>query len=78
MEKNEEICQKISEIYPEIGQCGIDIDVTFDSVQKSYIVNLKKDNHRIRHFLEPEDAELCLIGKQCVSLGLEIAQFSNY
>jgi hypothetical protein len=77
MKNKEEICQKIKSIYPDIGECGIDVDVDWDDAQKSFVVDLKKDNKELKHYLSEEDADLCLQGKQCVSLGLEIAQLRD-
>ncbi len=73
IDKNE-ICEKIKEIYPDIGACGIDVAVEYDASQERWVVDLKKDHHELKTFLDPGDAELCLLGKQCVSLGIEIAQ----
>ena len=70
----EKLCQKIQELYPDIGECGIDVDVEYDEEQKAWVVDLKKDKYELKTFLEDNDAELCMIGKQCVSLGIEIAQ----
>ena len=36
--------------------------------------DLKKDKHELKHFLENQDADFCMKGKQCVALGIEIAQ----
>ncbi|MBT8357541.1 MAG: hypothetical protein KJO61_07215 [Deltaproteobacteria bacterium] len=72
------LCEKIQKIYPDIGQCDIDLNVEYDDKQKSWIVYLKKGGRVIRHFLEQEDLEKCMEGKQCVSLGIEIAQFKDY
>jgi len=68
------LCEKIREIYPDIGDCGIDVDATFDEENQRWAVNLKKDAHQLKTFLEEGDAELCLQNKQCVSLGIEISQ----
>ena len=76
MDKNE-LCQKIKEIYPDIGECGIDVDVNYDDDQDRWTVDLKKDQHHLKTFLEEGDAELCMQGKQCVSLGIEIAQLKD-
>ena len=38
------------------------------------MVDLKKNGHELKTFLEDGDAENCLEGIQCVSLGIEIAQ----
>jgi hypothetical protein len=73
IDKNE-LCQKIQEIYPDIGECGIDVNVAFDQANQRWTVDLKKDSQQLKTFLEEGDAELCLQGKQCVSLGVEIAQ----
>lgn len=72
-----QLCEKIREIYPDIGECGIDIDVAYDQDQKAWTVHLKKDQHELKHYLEPPDADACMAGKQCVSLGLEIAQLRD-
>ena len=75
-DKNE-LCKKITEIYPEIGTCGIDINVEFDEEKNVWVVDLKKDQHELKHYLELTDAEHCMHGDQCVSLGLEIAQLEK-
>jgi hypothetical protein len=69
-----ELCEKIRTIYPDIGECGIDIDVNYDQDQRSWVVYLKKDKHELKTFLEDSDAERCLLGEKCVGLGIEIAQ----
>ena len=77
MYDKKELCEKIRGLYPDIGECGIDVDVDYDEEQKSWTVNLKKDRIELKHFLEDKDAELCMEGTQCVSLGLEIAQLKD-
>ena len=42
IDKNE-LCEKIRSIYPDIGECGIAVQVEFDEVQKLWVVDLKKD-----------------------------------
>ena len=69
-----ELCQKIIALYPDIGQCGIDVNVEFDEDQNAWVVDLKKDKFELKTFLEEGDAEKCMLGEQCVSLGIEIAQ----
>jgi len=70
----QELCEKIRDIYPDIGVCGIDIDVEYDSDQQRWRVDLKRKNRHLKTFLEEGDAEFCLAGRQCVGLGVEIAQ----
>jgi hypothetical protein len=68
------LCDKIRKLYPDIGECGIDVDVEFDKGQSAWVVHLKKDNQKLKTFLEEGDAEKCMIGQKCVGLGIEIAQ----
>ncbi|MGW8160773.1 MAG: hypothetical protein ACWGN1_00845 [Desulfobulbales bacterium] len=74
MHDKQELCNKIRQLYPDIGECGIDLTVDYDKRQNAWVVALKKDNHELKHFLEDPDADNCIAGKQCVALGLEIAQ----
>ena len=71
------LCEKIRELYPDVGECGIDLKAEFDAAQERWVVYLKKDNHELKTFLDEGDAELCLTGKQCVGLGIEIAQLKD-
>jgi len=73
----DELCQKIQQLYPDIGECGINVDVNYDEDQNRWVVDLKKDQHHLKTFLEEGDAETCMEGKQCVSLGIEIAQLKD-
>ena len=74
MYNKQELCDKIRSIYPYIGECGIDIDVAYDEKKKAWIVDLKHGRHELKTHLEPDEAEQCMDGKQCVSLGIQIAQ----
>jgi len=74
MPTKEELCAKIKEVFPEIGACGIDLKVDYDQAEKAWVVDLKKDNHELKTFLEEPEADECMAGKQCVSLGLQIGQ----
>ena len=74
---NQELCAKIKDVFPDIGECGIDIDVNYDDDKKAYIVNLKKGQRNIKTHLETEDADTCMLGEQCLGLGIQIAQFKE-
>lgn len=77
MHDKKELCDKIREIYPDIGECGINVDVMYDEERKAWVVDLKKDQHELKTYLEPEDADSCLDGKQCIGLGIQIAQLKD-
>ena len=74
MHDKKELCEKIRSIYPDIGECGIDVDVDYDDTKKAWIVDLKKGEHELKTHLETSEANECMEGKQCVSLGLQVAQ----
>lgn len=74
MYNQKQLCKKITSLYPEIGVCGIDIDVTKNSLENTWLVHLKKGSHELNHFLELMDADACMDGQQCLNLGLDIAQ----
>jgi len=72
-----ELCQKITAIYPDIGECEINIDAEWDDNKKAWIVSLERDGRELKTHLEPEDADACLEGKQCESLGIQIEQLKE-
>jgi hypothetical protein len=76
LDKNE-LCEKIRTLYPDIGECGINLDVEYDDKEKAWVVYLDKGRHKLKTFLEDQDAEKCMIGEKCVGLGIEIAQLKG-
>ena len=74
MYSKESLCNKITTLYPDIGECGIDLLVEYAPEKKVWLIDLKKGGHELKHHLEIPDADACMENKQCVSLGLEIAQ----
>ena len=71
------LCEKIRDLYPDIGVCGIDLDAKFDPDQQRWTVWLKKGEHQLKTYLEPGDAESCLLGQKCVGLSIEVAQLKR-
>jgi hypothetical protein len=74
MQDKKELCEKIRSIYPDIGECGIDVDVEYDEAKKAWIVDLKKGELELKTYLELQEVDDCMEGKQCVSLGIQISQ----
>jgi len=68
------LCEKIRDLYPDIGECGIDVQADYNEDQKAWVVHLKKDKHELKTYLEDGDAEKCMLGEKCVGLSIEIAQ----
>jgi hypothetical protein len=77
MHNKQILCEKIKEIYPDIGECGIEVKVEYDNEKKAWIVDLKKDKHELKTHLEPDDADACILGKKCIGLGIQIAQLMD-
>jgi len=73
----EELCAKIEAIHPDIGKCGIEVDVEWNEKKKAWVVDLKKGDRELTTHLELQDAEACMQGKQCVALGVQIAQLKS-
>ena len=70
-----EICKKIHGIYPEMGECDMDLNVAWDDENSAWAVDFEKNGQPIRHFLEDEDASNCVEDDFCVGLGIEFGQF---
>lgn len=77
MYQKDQICDKIRSIYPDVGKCGMDIQVDFDKKNKAWSVLLKKDSRELKTFLEPEDADACMENRQCIGLGWQIYQLKD-
>lgn len=54
------LCEKIHELYPELGVCDQDLEVAWDSDAAAWTVNFEKDGFRIKHYLEDEDTAACM------------------
>jgi hypothetical protein len=77
MASRQDLCKKIQEVYPDAGVCGIDYDVSYDEELKAWAVDLHRDAHHLKTFIEIEEADSCLEGKMCIPLGLQIAQLKR-
>ena len=75
-DKNE-VCQKITELNPDLGSCDVDIETFYNSSKNSWIVVSKKGDHDIVHYLDKKDIRNCLDGVQCFSLGLDVAELTR-
>jgi len=69
MHDKNELCDRIRSLYPEIGECGLDVKVDFDKTKKVWVVYLKKEGHQLKTFLEPLDADACMEGQTVCESG---------
>jgi len=74
MISKEELCKQIRMIFPDIGACGIDVDADYDGKQQRWTVTLHKDGKTLKTYLSPGDAEMCMMGKECLGLAIEVTQ----
>jgi len=77
MINKEELCKQIRMLYPDIGACDIDLRVDYDGQQQRWTVILNKDRKELKTYLEPGDAEYCMMGRQCLGLAVEINQLKD-
>ena len=66
---------KVKEMFPDIDKYQMDCSLTFDEGKKAYIIKLTKGAHVLTTHLDRPDADACLAGKECVHLGVQMAQF---
>jgi len=71
----DDLAAKLKEMYPEIEQHGLDMELEFNTDNNYWVVKLSKGDHRLHTLLDQKDAEACLEGTQCVYLGVQIGQF---
>ena len=75
----QDLVAKLREMYPEINEHNLDLDLELKEDKGYWVVMLSKGDHRMHTLLNVEDAEACLKGVQCVYLGVQIGQFvSNF
>ncbi len=76
IDKNE-LCELIRKVYPDIGVCGIDMEVDFDARDGRWAVKLKKAGKELKVLLEPGEAELCLEGTKCLDFVMQINELKD-
>jgi hypothetical protein len=66
---------KILEMYPEITKLGVVSTLTFEDAKNAYLLKLKKGVHELGTYIDKADADRCMDGHVCVSLGVQVRQF---
>lgn len=67
--------EKIVGIYPELDKNDLDLTVKYDEDKACWAVMLQKDGKSLTTYLEQDDAEGCIEGKECIHLGHQISEF---
>ena len=76
MHDRNELCEKIRSIYPDIGEFDPRQLRESAAGKSSWVVDLKHGEQHLATHLEPEDADACMEGKECVYLGTQVAQLA--
>ena len=66
---------KVLEMYPELQRQGVMVNLVFDEAKGAYVVKMHKGGHELTTHLERIDADDCMNGVKCVSLGIQVEQF---
>ncbi len=72
---NADLKDKIVEMYPEIGEHKVAVDMTFDEGKNAYLFTFTRGKDVLTTHLEKHDADECMDGIKCVYLGVQVAQF---
>jgi hypothetical protein len=67
--------EKILEMYPEIEKLGVISTLVYDEEKKAYVLKLHKGPHELSTYIDKVDADRCLDGHVCVTLGVQVRQF---
>ena len=78
MYQKSDVCKKIHTLFPDVGECGKDINVKYESGKKAWTIDLVKGNNRFKTHIDPEDVDKCLIGGKCFGLGFMVSQLRTY
>lgn len=73
--KKDDLAAKLKAIYPEIDQFGLNLLLEFDEQTNSWIATFQTAEHTLSTHLEEADVESCLLGKECVHLGVQLGRF---
>ena len=68
---------KVLEMHPELERHGVMVNLTFDPAKDAYVVRMHKGGHELTTHLERADADDCMNGVKCVSLGIQVEQFAK-
>ena len=68
---------KLSDMYPEISEKNVSLDVNYEEGKKSWIVKLTKDGQEHVINLPEADADMCITGKYCEPFSTELKDVLN-
>ena len=66
---------RILEMYPEIRNHSLFMELTFNNEKNAWIIKLTRDGKELTTHLEKKDADECMNNIKCVYLGVQVEQF---
>ena len=73
----DQLCETIRSISPDVGKCGDKIKTCYDPDNKAWLIQLRQGNRKLSTYVDLEDAGVCISGKQCLGLGLQVFQLKD-
>jgi len=71
----DDLADKIVEMYPEIKNHGVFLELNFSNEKNAWIIKLTRDGKKLTTYLEKKDADECMNNVKCVYLGVQVEQF---
>lgn len=66
---------RLLDMYPEIREQGLSMYLSFSEERDAWLVRLGRKGREIATYLDKRDADECMDGLKCVSLGVKIGEF---
>lgn len=71
----DDLVDKILEMYPEIRKHGLFIELAFNNEKNAWIIKMTRDGKKLTTYLDKKDADECMNNIKCVYLGVQVEQF---
>lgn len=75
MHDKEALCERMKYLLPDLGECGIDFHLDWDSEKEKWMVTIWKNEKKVTTWIDENEADMCMDNKICVGLLSEIAKF---
>ena len=74
MFKSSDVCSRIKRLYPDSGECGKDLRITYDKSEHAWVVEASNWKRTLKTFVDEADVDACLSRGQCVALSFQVGQ----
>ena len=71
---SKQVCDRLTSIYPDFGECGKTLDVNWNVENQAWEVDFEYNGSKLRHYLENKDAAACILTNRCMEMGIEFGQ----